>query len=251
MQQFGTPFGAFGTAAHSRGEDQSVLDQYVGDCPVPQPDLFLGGTSAGLQSTWCDCVYAGYPELNTLCKLRLGDVMPNGDTYGDPFMPWSISGKRTRGLTNDALGQLLQEGMRRANQVARDAQADIAAGRDPTARYGTGGGGTGGGPAVVPLNTQDTHPAGPLSLDTSSRSRVETARETFQLLRQGGATAIRHTTPPGWTMPSMPSFDVSSNTLLMAGGAFAVWWFFLRPKTRISVGGFGGLRRRRSRRSRR
>lgn len=247
MQSFGTPFGAFGTAKYSRGSSQSVLDQYVGDCPVPEPDLFLGGTSAGRHYAWCDCVYDSDPALRALCKLRLGDTMPNGDVYGDPSMPWNVTGKRTRGLTNDLLGQALQAAMRGANQVVRDAQADIEAGRDPTERYGPAG--------SVVVDDQSTHPAQPL---VSPNQSLQTTRDAFIAAPQGSLTkAISKRTAEQLGRTIEPGFDfdfsianTGTNKMLVAGAvAFGVWYFLIREPKR-SVSGFGGYRRRRSRRLR-
>lgn len=130
MQTFGTPFGvyaapAFGTAKYSRGTTQEALDRYVGDCPVPKSDLFLGGHSKESQWAWCACVYEGEPILKQLCQLRSfsidygGDKLPNGDAFLDPSMPWTVTGKRTRGLLDDAFGRALREGMGWVNKAVQ------------------------------------------------------------------------------------------------------------------------------------
>ncbi len=212
MQSFGTPFG---TAVYGRDPVANV-----GDCPVPEGVAGVFFTPQEHDS-WCNCVYGAVPDLNALCKIKIGETLPNGETYLDPGMPWTVTGKRTRGLLDDAFGRLLRSLMSKANQV------------------------------VTEVMTQDgSHPAQPVGPGTTA-SPNQTAAEMFYLLPQGGARQMARSGQGNTTSVfDLSVSDESSKKLLLGGAvAFGVWYFLVRDQPR-SVAGFGGYRRR-SRRSRR
>lgn len=211
-------------------------------CPVPAADGIVPFTfKPETHDAWCDCMYNSDPALLLLCKIKFGESLPNGDPYLDPSMPWTVTGKRTRGLTDDALGRALRQLLHAGTQAVINAGEQIG---------------------VVPMDTS-THPAGPagpVGMGTGSTNQ-QTAEEIFRT--RGQTTLIKSSrtvrqglqeqhpdADTGWTMPTLPS--VGGNTLLYgAAAAAAVWWFFLRPK-RVTLSGFGGYRkRRRALRSRR
>ncbi len=229
MQAFGTPFGAFGTAVY--GRDPVA---YVADCPVPAGVAGIFFT-AEEHDGWCNCVYGAVPGLNALCKIKIGDKLPNGDTFLDPTMPWTVTGKRTRGLTDDALGKLLQGLMQAAGKA-------VIAGENAI------GGALGLGPIGTPVvGSAPAGPGGPLStqasLDNSRNAFLATAQGSPVTARGGAAAAAYVNT--GW---SPVIANTPQNQMLVAGAvAFGVWYFLIREPSR-SVSGFGGYRRRRSHR---
>jgi hypothetical protein len=222
MPSFFGAAGAFGTAVY--GRDPVA---HVGDCPVP-------GGVAGIFFTeqehdgWCNCVYGAVPELNTLCKIKIGQKLPDGATFLDPSMPWTVTGSRTRGLNNDALGKAMQAAMRKVMGLVEN------------------------------ISIQPAGAGGPVSTGQPSPNSTQTYIDSLNVLRTGGGTM---TVRPASTIPVNPpsSIDLSLATLsslsptTLAIGAFAVWYFLLRDPGKPAVSGFGffgGRRRRRSRRIR-
>ncbi|MFZ2152052.1 MAG: hypothetical protein WAV09_03030 [Minisyncoccia bacterium] len=196
-------------------------------CPVPAADGIIPFTfKAETHDRWCDCMYSSDPGLLRLCKVKFMEKLPNGDTYLDPSMPWTVTGKRTRGLTDDALGRLLQQLVHAGSGALDTVQNEI-------------------GVQISPESTHPAGPAGPVGTMTSPNT------QSMYLSRfQTGAPKIGQSGESSW-MPdiSIPK-QVSTNSLLVAGGiAAAVWYFFLRPK-RVTLGGFSGYGKRRRRRLR-
>lgn len=205
MQSFGTPFGAFGTAVYGR---DAVAN--VGDCPVPTGIMGIFFTVEE-HDGYCNCVYQNEPVLAALCRIKIGDKLPNDDTYLDPSMPWTVVGKRTRGLLNDALGKLLQGLLHKATEGVMNAGEEIGVLPHTAAAPATTGGPVGASVTVkVPVMMLQT------------QQSADRDNSLFPTLENTG-----------------------SNQLLVAGGvAFGVWWFLLRDEPR-AVSGFGGYRRRR------
>jgi hypothetical protein len=162
-------------------------------------------------------MYNSDPALLYLCKIKFGEKLPNGDVYLDPSMPWTVTGKRTRGLENDALGRMLQQLLHAGTGALQTAADEIGVG----------------------LDSETTHPAGPAV--TPNRRVTQSVREDLRLMPQGSPAPI----------DGSIIANTGTNKLLVAGAvAFGVWYFLIREPAR-SVSGFGGYRkRRRSRRLR-
>lgn len=82
------------------------------DCPVPPADDSIFGVPTHSAKTWdapgawCDCMYpaAKYPDLNRRCKWSIGNG-PAG--FVDPTPPWTVTGKLSRGLSDDAISKAI------------------------------------------------------------------------------------------------------------------------------------------------
>jgi hypothetical protein len=240
-------FSSFGTAVYGR---ESVAGA-VNDCPVPEGAIVKGFIFTPEEhDSWCNCVYGAVPGLNELCKIKVGQKLPNGAAFLDPSMPWTFSGKRTRGLTNDALGQLLQAAMAATGKAI---EAGIA--------------------SVTGTEIDDGHlavPAGTPSLTGGSPNTGYTAEKLNllreEMMRQGAAS--RRVNPSTGTSAMQEELDrlrrlaaeaynaqtTMPTGLLVVGGLVALYFATRKKKATLSVAGFGaygGSRRKRVRRSRR
>lgn len=199
-------------------------------CPVPAADGIIPFTfKPETHDRWCDCMYSSDAALLALCKIKFGEKLPDGSIFLDPGMPWTVSGKRTRGLENDAIGQLMQ-GLMRAASGAIQGALDTA-----------------GETVYTDPATGQTHTAVPVT----GGDPLSSAREAMYLLPQGGMVRITPASrQPANTGLDFSVSDESSKKLLLGGAiAFGVWYFLVKDQPR-SVSGFGGYRRRR-RKSRR
>ena len=231
-------FQAFGTAPGNMPGSTNTVD-----CPVPTETLFI---PAAKHDAWCDCMYSGNPLLLARCKIKMfGSYGPDAAGFEvkpmlDPSMPWTVTGKRTRGLVDDMLSQAMRWTAENVKNVAVQVAQDVAAGNNPlntvlnTVPAGVGG----------PTNV---HPATPVVFP------VVTGTRTFFTPMFVDPTIGQPPTPPPLVQAQLPSKFPS--VLLVGAGLAALWWFNKKKTTTTvavatSTSGYGGLKRRR-RRSRR
>ena len=206
------------------------------DCPVPQGGLF-GMIDEATHNAWCECMYTGNDELLGKCKLK-GGLDPS--TWKYIALPWTSAGKAARGLPDaGVLGQLITTGIDKATKIAEDTM-------------------NGKGP-IVDLVNGNTTPAGAGGPAATTNPNNGGFRVNLVGAKTGAAGPGLSLSNPnagsgmgtGWAPPNVGMMGMGSSTpLLLIGAAVAAWMVF-QPKASVSVGGFGGYRKRRSRRSRR
>ena len=237
----------------------------LADCPVP-----AGADGKGKivytkeeHDTWCDCVFAGFPEYAARCKQKIDLLKP--DTWKFGLMPWTPCGSGVRGIPHPQ--QVVASACDGAIAVAEElAQEAVDA-----AMRGGGGGGGGGGTNQIVLDNQPTHPATPIvtpNAGTPNRNQRLSREEMMALTMtaaadKGTATMQQYVAPrnprldvgprltirPTQQTPPPPLPEEPKSNLLM-WGALAVGAVLILRRPRRSVSGFGGYggRRRRSRR---